>query len=96
MNIFITGTDTSVGKTFIAAGLAALMQSLGYKSGVYKPFQTGAEDKNGFLLASDLAYVKKVDAFVETSCTYIMKPAVAPALAGEIDNIHFVRFFCRI
>lgn len=89
MNIFITGTDTNVGKTFITAGLAALMQSLGYKTGVYKPFQTGAEDKNGFLLASDLAYMKKVDAFVETSCTYIMKPSAAPALAAEIENIHF-------
>jgi len=88
MNIFITGTDTDVGKTFITAGLAALMQSLGYKTGVYKPFQSGAEEKNGFLIAPDLVYVKKIDAFVETSCTYLMKPATAPSLAAEIENIH--------
>lgn len=88
MNIFVTGTDTDVGKTFITAGLAALMQSLGYKTGVFKPFQSGAEEKNGFLIAPDLAYVKKIDAFVETSCTYLMKPATAPALAAEIENIH--------
>lgn len=88
MNIFITGTDTDVGKTFITAGLAALMQSLGYKTGVYKPFQSGAEEKNGFLVAPDLAYVKKVDAFVDTACTYLMKSATAPSLAAEIDKVH--------
>ena len=88
MNIFISGTDTDIGKTFITAGLAALMQSLGYKTGVFKPFQSGAEEKNGFLIAPDLAYVKKIDAFVETSCTYLMKPPTAPSLAAEIDGIH--------
>ena len=87
MNIFVTGTDTDVGKTFVSAALAALMQSLGYKTGVYKPFQSGAEEKNGFLMAPDLAYVKKIDAFVDTACTYLMKPATAPSLAAEIDKI---------
>ncbi len=87
MNIFVTGTDTDIGKTFITAGLAALMQSLGYKTGVFKPFQSGAEEKNGFLIAPDIAYVKKVDSFVETACTYIMKPPTAPSLAAEIDKI---------
>ena len=61
MNIFVTGTDTDVGKTIITAGLAAVMQSLGYKAGVYKPFQSGAVEKNGFLVSPDLAYVKKLD-----------------------------------
>ena len=88
MNIFITGTDTDIGKTFITAGLAALMQSLGYKTGVYKPFQSGAEEKNGFLIAPDLAFVKKIDAFVETACTYLMKPPTAPSLAAEIEKVH--------
>lgn len=88
MNIFVTGTDTDIGKTFITAGLAALMQSLGYKSGVYKPFQSGAEEKNGFLIAPDLAYVKKIDSFVETACTFIMKPPTAPSLAAEIDKVN--------
>lgn len=87
MNIFITGTDSKVGKTFLTAGLAALMQSLGYKTGIYKPFQCGAEEKNGFLFAPDLAFIKKTDAFLETSCTYLMRPSTAPALAAEIDNI---------
>ncbi len=88
MNIFITGSDINVGKTFISAALAALMQSLGYKTGVFKPFQCGAIEKNGFYMAPDLAYVKQIDAFVETSSTYLMKSTASPAISAEIDKIN--------
>lgn len=87
MHIFVTGTDTDVGKTVVTAGLAAVMQSLGYKAGVYKPFQSGAEEKNGFLVSPDLAYVKQLDFYVETLSTYLLKPPTAPYLAAEIDGV---------
>ena len=41
--IFITGTDTGVGKTFFACGLAALLKKSGYKVGVMKPAETGCD-----------------------------------------------------
>lgn len=88
MQVFVTGTDTDVGKTVVTAGLAAVMQSLGYKAGVYKPFQSGAEEKNGFLISPDLSYVKKLDFYVETLCTYLLKPPTAPYIAAEIDGIN--------
>lgn len=87
MHIFVTGTDTDIGKTVVTAGLAAVMQSLGYKAGVYKPFQSGAEEKNGFLVSPDLAYVKQLDFYVETLCTYLLKPPTAPYIAAEIDGV---------
>lgn len=87
MQIFVTGTDTDIGKTVVTAGLASVMQSLGYKAGVYKPFQSGAEEKNGFLVSPDLAYVKKLDFYVETLCTYLLKPPTAPYIAAEIDGV---------
>ena len=87
MQVFVTGTDTNVGKTFITAGIAAVMQSLGYKAGVYKPFQSGAETKNGFLVSPDLAYVKNLDFYVETFCSYLLKTPSAPYIAAEIENI---------
>ena len=87
MQIFVTGTDTNIGKTVVTAGLAAVMQSLGYKAGVYKPFQSGAEEKNGFLVSPDLAYVKKLDFYVETLCTYLLKEPASPALAAEIEGV---------
>lgn len=41
--IFITGTDTGVGKTVVTASLAACLQSNGYSVAVIKPVQTGTE-----------------------------------------------------
>ena len=87
MQIFVTGTDTDVGKTVVTAGLAAVMQSLGYKSGVYKPFQSGAEVKNGFLVSPDLAYVKQFDFYIETLCSYLLKAPTSPYIAAELDGV---------
>ena len=41
--LFITGTDTGVGKTVVTAALASLLEKKGLKVGVIKPFQTGTE-----------------------------------------------------
>ena len=41
--VFITGTDTGVGKTAVTAALAALLWKKGLVTGVIKPFQTGTE-----------------------------------------------------
>ena len=39
--LFITGTDTGVGKTLVACGLASALRELGSKIGVMKPAETG-------------------------------------------------------
>ena len=41
--VFVTGTDTGVGKTVVTAALAALLLEKGFLTGVIKPFQTGTE-----------------------------------------------------
>lgn len=41
--LLITGTDTGVGKTVVAAGLARLLHEAGYRVGVLKPVETGWE-----------------------------------------------------
>ncbi|TVZ80618.1 dethiobiotin synthase [Aeribacillus composti] len=38
---FVTGTDTGVGKTIIACGLAAVLKEKGMDVGVFKPFLSG-------------------------------------------------------
>ena len=45
---FITGTDTSVGKTMFTAALAACLRKLGVDVGVMKPVATGMSQKIGF------------------------------------------------
>jgi dethiobiotin synthetase len=42
--IFITGTDTGVGKTMVTAALAAFLRVEGYDVGVMKPVHTGCRD----------------------------------------------------
>lgn len=86
MNIFITGTNKGVGKTLISAGLATIMQSLGYESAVYKPIQTGAIEKKTFLQAPDLAFVKQIDPFLATYCTYLLKSTAIPAIGAEYER----------
>lgn len=83
MNIFVTGTNSGIGKTLISAGLATIMQSLGYASAVYKPIQTGAKEKQTFLQAPDLAFVKQIDQFLATYCTYLLKSDAVPAIGAE-------------
>ena len=39
--VFLTGTDTEIGKTTIAASLASLLRNEGHDVGVMKPFATG-------------------------------------------------------
>ena len=47
-SIFITGTDTDVGKTYITAGLAITLRKMSVDVGVMKPFAAGAAQKKGY------------------------------------------------
>jgi len=44
-SLFITGTDTDVGKTYITAGLAVVIRKMGIDVGVMKPFAAGTAQK---------------------------------------------------
>ncbi|MFQ5782574.1 MAG: dethiobiotin synthase [Nitrosopumilus sp.] len=47
-SLFITGTDTNVGKTYITAGLAVSFRKMGINVGVMKPFAAGTAQKKGY------------------------------------------------
>ncbi len=47
-SLFITGTDTDVGKTYITAGLAVIIRKIGIDVGVMKPFAAGTAQKKGY------------------------------------------------
>jgi len=87
MNIFVTGTESNIGKTFIISALASIMQSLCYKTAVYKPIQSGAFEQNGFMVAPDISYIKKIDPYVTTECTYLLKGMMSPVIAAEMENV---------
>ena len=47
-SLFITGTDTDVGKTYITAGLTIMLRKMGVDVGVMKPFAAGVAQKKGY------------------------------------------------
>ena len=55
--IFITGTDTDVGKTVVAAGLALALRARGLKVGVMKPIATGCTGQDVRLVSHDAVYL---------------------------------------
>jgi dethiobiotin synthetase len=62
--LFITGTDTCVGKTLIAGAIARILADGGRKVGVFKPIATGCRHSREGLISSDaefLAYCSDCD-----------------------------------
>ncbi|MEJ8778674.1 dethiobiotin synthase [Pseudogracilibacillus sp. ICA-222130] len=53
--LFITGTDTDVGKTFVGGGMAAVLKKHGKDVGVFKPMLSGESRENP---TSDTAILK--------------------------------------
>ena len=45
--LFVTGTDTEVGKTVVASAIAATLAALGERVSVFKPVVTGLDDLDG-------------------------------------------------
>jgi dethiobiotin synthetase len=88
--IFITGTDTGVGKTFFACGLAALLKKSGYKVGVMKPVETGCVEGGGKLVPQDAAALKEASGCelpLEQICPYRFREPLAPSVAAEREAI---------
>lgn len=86
LNLYITSPNSREGKSFITAGLAATMQSLGYRTAVYKPFQTGGIEINGFMQSPDLTYVKTLDPYIETHFSYLYKDKGDPLSVSETEG----------
>ena len=86
LNLYVTSTNINEGKTFLTAGLAATMQSLGYKTSVYKPIQTGGIDIDGFMQSPDITMVKSMDPYIDTNFTYLFKSKTQPLIAAEDEN----------
>jgi dethiobiotin synthetase len=87
--LFITGTDTGVGKTIVAAGLAASLRHSGFDIGVMKPFETGFS-----LRSSDAVFLKKIAAVkdsLDSVCPYRLKHPLSPFTAAKIENVS-IRF----
>ncbi|HHT9144008.1 MAG TPA: dethiobiotin synthase [Candidatus Wujingus californicus] len=86
---FITGTDTGVGKTLIAGGIAALLKNKGTNVGVMKPIATGCKRVDNNLVSDDAVFLK-LSAEVEDEYELInpinLEQPLAPSIAARLSN----------
>lgn len=80
--IFITGTDTEVGKTVVAAGLAGALKKRGVEVGVMKPVATGGREDTLFLMKA----ISSPDP-IERVNPIFLEPPLAPSIAAEISRV---------
>ena len=84
--LFITGTDTGVGKTLVTCGLAAALRARGVCVGVMKPIETGcAAGPGGELRAADaeaLAWFAGSTAAPTDICPIRFAEPLAPSAAA--------------
>lgn len=88
--IFITGTDTDVGKTYIAALIVKKMREDGLDCGYYKAAASGIERDESGRIHSDMTWVQKVSGLsddVELLCPYTYQRAVSPHLACKKEGL---------
>ncbi len=85
--IFITGTDTAVGKTLVTAALALCLKKSGSTVGVMKPIETGVLQSK--LLHSDAARLRALIESEDTLgaiCPYQFELPVAPLAAAHAER----------
>jgi dethiobiotin synthetase len=99
--VFITGTDTGVGKTVIATALVRGLVAQGLRVAVMKPVASGSERTAQGLRNEDalkLIAASNVTAPYERINPYCFEPAISPHIAAEeaciaVDTGHIRRNF---
>ena len=91
--IFVTGTDTGVGKTMVACALLRKYVAAGSRAVGMKPVAAGGGADNDDLVA--LATAGNVDAPLSARCPYAFEGAIAPHLAaraaGAVIDLHRIQ-----
>ncbi len=88
--IFVTGTDTGVGKTVVAAALAGLLKAEGVDVGVMKPVQSGGVRENGRLISEDARFLSKAAGVVDEPGLvnpYCLEPPLSPNVAARVSGV---------
>lgn len=88
--LFITGTDTGVGKTFVAGTLTTLLRNRQLDVGVMKPVETGCPRQDGRLQPQDALYLQEKAGTtdpLDEICPYALEMPAAPSVAANAADI---------
>lgn len=88
--LFIVGTGTDVGKTYVTGLILKKLKESGRRAGYYKAAMSGNERRrDGTLIPGDAVHVKNVSGIeqpLEQMCPYIYENAVSPHLASRLEG----------
>lgn len=90
LSYFITGTDTAVGKTFVAAALSRALKKAGVDVGVMKPVESGCPEKESTLIPEDAFALKEASGStdpIEQICPYRFSQPLSPHLASRLSGV---------
>lgn len=89
-NIFITGTGTDVGKTFVTGLIIKKLKESGKNAAYYKAAMSGNERRaDGSLIPGDAVWVKEASGIgqpLEEMCPYVYEHAYSPHLASRLEG----------
>src|SRR3954471_20401000 len=87
--LFITGTGTGVGKTYVGALIVRALCDAGKRVGVYKPAASGCEDRGGKLVSADAIALWEAagrPGTLEQVCPQVFAAPLAPHLAARAEG----------
>src|SRR5262245_66150395 len=87
--LFVVGTDTAVGKTFVASRLAAALARAGVKVGVYKPAASGCRRVGRALVSDDAVALWEAagrSGELKAVCPQRFAAPLAPHLAAKVER----------
>jgi dethiobiotin synthetase len=88
--LFIAGTDTGAGKTFVAGGLVGFFHQRGVRVGVMKPVESGCERLADGLHPQDGVFLQKMSAStddLEKIVPYRLEHPLTPSVAAELEDV---------
>ena len=89
--IFVTGTDTEVGKTYVSCALLDMLKRQGVRTTAMKPVASGAEKIKGQYVNEDalrLQQAANVDAPYAQVNPYVFPEAIAPHIAAARAGVN--------
>jgi len=88
--VFISGTDTGVGKTRVGTTLARLLTKRGLRVRVRKPVESGCVPENGVLQPRDALALQAAAGFIEPIeriCPYRLSKPLSPERAATLEGM---------
>lgn len=87
--VFVTGTDTGVGKTEVSCAIARALTARGLVVDVYKPAETGCATRDGVLVGEDCQRLAAAAGGRQSPAevaSYLFELPAAPLVAAEAEG----------